>query len=286
MLTHIKKILVPVDNSEPARYALVQAIMIARYFQADIKLISVTNETEASERFKLPDYETASAARERLLDRYEELVKHDHHFKAIETEHFIGDPRKVIMDILHEEEDIDLVVMGATGKKAVERLLIGSVAQYVTRHAPVPVLLTRKNPAKIERILVPTDTSEVSERALSAAVSMAKKWNSQIDLLFVAEDFSYYSDSYDFSEVNATVKRDAETYLKQTIAQCDDQDVTITPHIMGGDARLEINSFATGNPIDLIVMGASGKGNIERLLLGSVSEYTIMRTPINTLIIH
>ncbi|MDO4669878.1 MAG: universal stress protein [Aerococcus sp.] len=286
MLTNVKKILVPVDNSEPARYALVQAIMIARYFQSSLKLISVTSETEASERFKLPEYDSARSARERLLKRYEEMVIHDHNFKDIETEHFIGDARKVIMDVIHDDDDIGLVVMGATGKKAVERLLIGSVAQYVTRHSPIPVLLARKNPAKIERILVPTDTSEVSERALEAAVEMAKKWDSQIDLLFVAEDFSYYSDSYDFSEVNATVKKEAEEYLASLKQKFNDQGVTIQTHIVGGDARLEITHFAKEQQVDLITMGASGKGGIERLLLGSVSEYTIMRTPINTLIIH
>lgn len=286
MLTNVKKILVPVDNSEPARYALVQAIMIARYFQADIKLISVTNETEASERFNLPEYDSASAARERLLKRYEEIAKHDHNFKAIEVEHFIGDPRKVIIDTLREDDDLGLVVMGATGKTAVERLLIGSVAQYVTRHSPVPVLLTRKNPAKISRILVPTDTSQVSERALTAAVEMAEKWDSTIDLLFVAEDFSYYSDSYDFSEVNATVRSDAKQYLDSLLAQFSDRQVTIEAHVIGGDARLEISNFATSNQVDLITMGASGKGNIERLLLGSVSEYTITHAPMNTLIVH
>ena len=50
-----------------------------------------------------------------------------------------GSPAEVILQTV-EEEDIDLVVMGASGKHAVERFILGSVAEKVVRHAKCPVL--------------------------------------------------------------------------------------------------------------------------------------------------
>jgi universal stress protein A len=42
-----------------------------------------------------------------------------------------------------EEMDIDLIVIGSFGRSALEKLLLGSVAEKVIRHAPCPVLVVR-----------------------------------------------------------------------------------------------------------------------------------------------
>jgi nucleotide-binding universal stress UspA family protein len=43
---------------------------------------------------------------------------------------------------LPEKEEIDLIVLGKSGKSALEKLIVGSVTKYVVQHAEVPVLVT------------------------------------------------------------------------------------------------------------------------------------------------
>jgi nucleotide-binding universal stress UspA family protein len=53
-----------------------------------------------------------------------------------------GEPAQEIIDCADEEE-MDLIVMATHGRSGVSRLLLGSVAEKVLRHAPVPVVLLR-----------------------------------------------------------------------------------------------------------------------------------------------
>lgn len=54
----------------------------------------------------------------------------------------VGHPFDQLMKIV-KDEDIDLVVMGAKGRSDLERVLIGSVAEKMIRHSPVPVVSFR-----------------------------------------------------------------------------------------------------------------------------------------------
>jgi nucleotide-binding universal stress UspA family protein len=54
-----------------------------------------------------------------------------------------GAPKTIIARDVPKQHDIDLIMIGATGLNAVERLLIGSVTEYVTRQATCDVLVVR-----------------------------------------------------------------------------------------------------------------------------------------------
>lgn len=54
-----------------------------------------------------------------------------------------GSPRTELADILPEEYDINLLILGATGLNAIERAFVGSVSQYVVRNAPCDILIVR-----------------------------------------------------------------------------------------------------------------------------------------------
>ena len=55
-----------------------------------------------------------------------------------------GIPKTVIAKDFVDEYHIDLIVIGSTGLNVVERILVGSVAEYVNRHAPVDVMVIKK----------------------------------------------------------------------------------------------------------------------------------------------
>jgi len=51
-----------------------------------------------------------------------------------------GSPAETILKVA-DEENVDLIVVGASGKHALERFLLGSVSEKIVRHARVPVLV-------------------------------------------------------------------------------------------------------------------------------------------------
>ena len=54
-----------------------------------------------------------------------------------------GTPKPIIAKQIPQEHDVDLIMLGATGLNAVERLFIGSVSEYVIRNATCDVLVVR-----------------------------------------------------------------------------------------------------------------------------------------------
>ena len=62
---------------------------------------------------------------------------------VVQKEVIHGDPREQIAENLVERWAIDLIVMGATGKGRVAKMLIGSVSSYVLQNATADVLICR-----------------------------------------------------------------------------------------------------------------------------------------------
>ena len=69
--------------------------------------------------------------------------------KAPEITHRLirkGHPREIILEVAMDIA-ADVIVMGTHGRRGVSQLFIGSVAEHVVRHAPVPVLTVRDTEA-------------------------------------------------------------------------------------------------------------------------------------------
>jgi len=61
-----------------------------------------------------------------------------------------GDPRHVLVDVARKQK-ADLIVIGAQGRSAVNRLLLGSVATHVVSHAPCTVVVVKREESKSRR---------------------------------------------------------------------------------------------------------------------------------------
>src|SRR5699024_4378512 len=84
-------------------------------------------------------YERSQAYAQDMLDTYQKNTD----FKNIKTIIKLGSPKAVITKELIPEEKIDLVVVGATGLGAVERIVMGSVSVSIVRHETSNVLVVR-----------------------------------------------------------------------------------------------------------------------------------------------
>lgn len=145
MAQQYKHILVPVDGSKEAELAFRKAVAVAkRNDGAELHLLHVidTRAFQNISNFDNAMVEQVTETAKKTLDRYVEEAKNDG-LENIAYSIEYGTPKAVISQDVPKELHTDLIMIGATGLNAVERLLIGSVTEYVTRIATCDVLVVR-----------------------------------------------------------------------------------------------------------------------------------------------
>lgn len=137
-------IVVATDGSPPALCAVEHAVALAKQFSAALRVIYVVNahltfHLGAYQRLALETLEEEGrrAVREALK------IAESAGLKDVGGEVLCGNPRQAIVDWAREQ-DADLLVLGSQGYSRITYLLMGSVAEYVVRHASCPVLVVRQ----------------------------------------------------------------------------------------------------------------------------------------------
>lgn len=142
-------ILVAIDGSVEAERAFKEGVAIAKRNESRLFVthVSDTRTLRSFPSFDGPimnnDFlDQAHRAAEQTLQAYKKWAE-DHDLTNVETILKFGSPKVEIAKAIPKDYDIDLILLGATGLNAVERLLIGSVSEYVVRNAPCDVLVVR-----------------------------------------------------------------------------------------------------------------------------------------------
>lgn len=148
----IRNILVPTDFSPPAEAAWRYAQMLAGQFKSRLHLLHVV-----SPPFIYDAWGTDRAAvhMTELLEQFEDaarkqlqtiVARQGRHATRVVTATTTGLTVERILDYISTRR-IDLVVIGTHGRGMVGHLLLGSVAERVVQHSPVPVLTVHGAPA-------------------------------------------------------------------------------------------------------------------------------------------
>lgn len=156
---NLQRILVPVDFSSCSFDALHTAVRLAREFRAELTLLyvvePVVNTGDGASFLPLQE-ETEKAAHRRL----ESLALQLTNCRAIVR---VGAPAHTIVG-LAAELNADLIVIGTHGRSGFARVLLGSVAEQVIRHAGCPVFVVRqKNPSAPGRAKAAAPKRELEE---------------------------------------------------------------------------------------------------------------------------
>ena len=151
--TIFRKIMAATDGSELVRNAVDTAIEIAKLSEAKLYAVHVIELGEFLVTQHNPgDPEWKTSMKEQLIKEGKEAttyVENAGRAANVKVESVIleGSPAGEIVDFA-EKNDIDLIVMGTHGKSAIQRFLIGSVAENVVRHSKKAVLIVRRKTAK------------------------------------------------------------------------------------------------------------------------------------------
>ncbi|GFZ86452.1 universal stress protein [Compostibacillus humi] len=139
-----KNIIVAVDGSEAAERAFTKSLDIVKRNNAKLILAHVVDSRTfaTAEAYDRTIAERAEQYARELLDGYVEKAKNAG-ITDIERCIEFGSPKVKIAKNIADDFKADLIICGATGMTAVERFLIGSVSESITRHASCDVLVVR-----------------------------------------------------------------------------------------------------------------------------------------------
>ena len=151
-MTAFRNVLVPHDFSDPAREALEFAAKLAApsgrllVLHVVVPFVPMTDLPVGASGYVAPQELVAGAKRQ--LDRAVAKAVRGRRRPRVETKVVVGDPHQRIMAAAR---GMDAIVMSTTGRTGLSHLLIGSVAEKVVRHSPIPVLTLRARAARKRR---------------------------------------------------------------------------------------------------------------------------------------
>lgn len=138
-----RHILVAVDGSKEAEWAFTKSIEIARRNDAQLSIVHIIDNRALSTLTPIDStlYSENEKFGKELLQTYQKKAEE----KGIKAETFIhlGSPKTAITADIAPKVKADLIVCGATGLNAVERLFIGSVSEHIVRSSSCDVLVVR-----------------------------------------------------------------------------------------------------------------------------------------------
>lgn len=135
----MKRVLVPMDGSSQSEAALEEAFDL--FPDGKVHVVHVIQVRKIAGDETRTGHEIAIEEGEEICERAEEIASS--HGRTVETATMDGNAAKCIV-LYAEENDIDHIVMGSTGRSGFSRLLLGSVAETVTRRAPCSVTIVRE----------------------------------------------------------------------------------------------------------------------------------------------
>lgn len=144
-MTHTyKHILVAVDGSAGAELALHKAIHVAKRNQGRLIITHVidTRALHNVAAFDASVYESLETKAKELLAQYQTSAL-EAGVADVQVLIEFGNPKTLLSQDIPKRTGADLMLLGATGLNAFERLLIGSSSEYILRHAAIDLLIVR-----------------------------------------------------------------------------------------------------------------------------------------------
>jgi nucleotide-binding universal stress UspA family protein len=127
-------------------------------------------------------------------------------------------------------------------------------------------------------ILVPLDSSKISDKTINTLFALKAKINGHLTLLHVFDpDRVYYKGEtlVNFSMIEERAKKAAEQFLEEKKALFAAEGIVVETLLKVGPSRKTICEVADSGKFDLLIIGRHTEGELRNLLFGQVSNYVI-----------
>lgn len=318
-----KHILVPLDGSPRAERALTVAAHLARAADGTVILLRAVGIPAAYNSYMYGPYvaqtpmitQGALNAEQSEAEAYIEIVRQSGQLAGVnvETKVVVGAASVTIEDIASEEY-IDLIVMCSHGDTGFKRWVLGSVAQQVSRTCQVPVLVLQQDgvtpesaypdplrPLRSIIALVALDGSQFAEAAITPIATLVAALAAPAQGLLLLTRVVPLSALGNTPATRELALGEANAYLRQATQKYADVaeklNVSLnTATATGRDvADTLIRSAEHGDEVegkrltgscDLIAITTHGRGGLQRLAMGSVTEHMLGATKLPLLVVH
>ena len=279
-------IVVGVDGSPESAAAAAVGWMLAQAMGVDCRLVHATRAVRSAEPLagagvSLDALELAMLARARMevLETLGDIVP------APVTQALIVRPGRTgaVLSEVIADTGAQMLVLGGKHHSTLGRWLGGSTVQHVVRRLNVPLLVTTGELRPRPRVMVAVDISYAAKPTIEGAISFAQLLGGPLHALHVIEPSITVPEVLLRSE-----PLDYEAWSRERIERDLWSLLPVPDHhkvIRRGEARATITEEAAAWRADVIVVGSHGKGWIDRLLIGSVTEELLNDLPCAVLVI-
>jgi nucleotide-binding universal stress UspA family protein len=212
----------------------------------------------------------------------------------VKTRTEVGTVYKEILKVAGEE-DASMIVIGCHGQ-GFTGVVVGSVAERVTRESTVPVMLVKyryvddgtgaKHLEKVtaesfRKVFYPTDFSLCSTRTLEYVREFRKAGCEEVIIGSVI-DTRPHRTGFDADQA----QKETETRLNVIRQELTERGLKAKVIVRQGTPLEKLLDIAKTEEVSMIVLGSTGKGFFKEMLMGSVSESIVRRAVCPVLVIH
>lgn len=300
-MARFNRIVCPVDFSDESRRALDHAVAIARWQGAHLRALhvhqlatpAVAAPALAGEAFQV--ILLTAGERAQLEQSLREWVAEDVATGAsIDTaiEEEFNVPAAIVAHA--DRTGADLIALATHGRSGFRRFVLGSVTEKVLRTAHCAVLVVPphapvaapRSAVAYQRILCPVDFSSVSPRTLELAAALAHDAGGRVTAAHIVEIPAEIVDQPlpSLEEYRGFCFEQSRRCMK-TLTAAVRKTAAVDELLLAGKPAREILRLAGEQQADLIVMGVQGRGAVDRLLFGSVSQQVVRQAACPVLVV-
>jgi len=315
-----RHLLIPLDGSRLAEFALPIALTLSQTLGSEITLIHIIERNPPGEihgeRHLAREEEAVAYLNQVARQNFPPGIKvtthvHTEEEALADAPAFLGVQREapavqgvsnVARSIAEHASELapDLIVMCTHGEGGVRDLVVGSIAQQVIGQGKTPILLLHPQNADaapltaLHTFLVALDGKPEHDQALQVAGELAKCFGASLHLLTVIPTLRTVSGEYaatglllpgtTSAMLNLTEEYTAES-LEQRAAVWRKQGLTVKAWIRRGDPVQQILAAAADEKVDLIVLGTHGKTGVGAFWAGSVAPKVVSSTHVPLLLV-
>lgn len=188
-----------------------------------------------------------------------------------------------VLEAVASDHDAGLIVLGGKRHSALGRWLAGSTAHDAARTLDVPVMVATVTASQIERVLAAVDLSDAARPTIQLAEKVAALFGARLRVLHAHEPVPLIAEMptlLDPAEFTARTEAVLEESVWPSITY--EQGERVMRH---GRAHAAIVAEVADWGADLVVVGSHGKGWVDRVPLGSVTEGLLRDLPASLLVV-
>jgi len=278
------KILAATDFSTRSNRALRQAALLAQSDDSLLFMVHVVDNDQPDDLVRMEQREAERILREQMGAMPE--IRWTHARPMV----IAGDPFDGILQAAAEIQP-DLIVMGSHRKQLLRDIFIGTTVERVIRKGSVPVLMVNHEAQRrYERILAPTDMSDVSANALHAARSIGLLGDgATLVHAFTALAKGKMSvagvDRDSIADYIEGERRQVSNELATFLIANDLQNSQWRLRVEDGSPMEIISRAVTDIEPDLMVMGTHGRSRLIKALIGSTTEEALRSLNVDILVV-